>query len=101
MDAFLAARLQREGLTMAPAADKRTRCGQGHPIWTRAPDADKTTLLRRVTLDLSGLPPTLGKIDAYLVDESPDAYEWVVDRLLAHHAAGSGRRLGDSARSAQ
>ena len=47
------------------------------------PPADKATLLRRVTFDLIGLPPTPDEIDAFLNDESPDAYEKVVDRLLA------------------
>jgi hypothetical protein len=47
-----------------------------------APLAPKATLLRRVTLDLTGLPPTLEELDAFLADESPDAYEKVVDRLL-------------------
>ncbi len=47
-----------------------------------APEADRETLLRRVTLDLAGLPPTLAEIDAFLADKSPRAYETVVDRLL-------------------
>ncbi len=48
-----------------------------------SPEADKTTLLRRVTLDLTGLQPTPAEIQAYLDDRSPRAYDKVVDRLLA------------------
>ncbi|WP_020471685.1 PSD1 and planctomycete cytochrome C domain-containing protein [Zavarzinella formosa] len=47
-----------------------------------ASEAEKTILIRRVTLDLTGLPPTLKEIDDYLADNSPNAYEKVVDRLL-------------------
>jgi hypothetical protein len=50
---------------------------------TPAPPADKRTLLRRVYLDLIGLPPTPAEYDAFLRDEAPDVYERVVDRLLA------------------
>lgn len=64
IDAFVLARLDREGLAPSePAA--------------------RETLLRRVSLDLTGLPPTLAEIDAFVADERPDAYERVVDRLLA------------------
>jgi mono/diheme cytochrome c family protein len=64
IDAFILARLEKEGL---------------HP----AKEAGKEALLRRVSLDLIGLPPTPAEIDAFLSDSQPDAYERVVDRLLA------------------
>lgn len=48
-----------------------------------APEAPREKLIRRVTLDLTGLPPTLEEVDAFLKDVAPDAYECVVDRLLA------------------
>lgn len=53
-----------------------------------ADEADKATLLRRVTFDLTGLPPTVEELDAFLADESDDAYEAVVDRLLASERFG-------------
>ena len=63
IDNFILARLERDGLK--PSAT-----------------ADKITLLRRVSLDLTGLPPTPTEIDSFLKDTSPDAYEKLVDRLL-------------------
>jgi hypothetical protein len=48
-----------------------------------SPEADRVTLLRRVTLDLTGLPPTPAEVEAFVNDAAPDAYEKVVDRLLA------------------
>ena len=63
IDNFILARLAQEGLK--PSSE-----------------ADKTTLLRRVTLDLTGLPPTPAEVDAFQADDSPEAYAKVVDRLL-------------------
>lgn len=53
-----------------------------------ATPADKTTLIRRLTFDLTGLPPTPGEIDAFVADTSTNAYESLVDRLLASPAYG-------------
>jgi hypothetical protein len=64
IDSFVLARLEREGLSPAP-------------------EAARATLIRRVSLDLTGLPPTPEEIDDFLRDTAPDAYEKVVDRLLA------------------
>ena len=63
IDQFILARLEREGLQPSP-------------------EADKVTLMRRVTYDLTGLPPTPAEVDAFLADKSPDAYEKRVDALL-------------------
>jgi mono/diheme cytochrome c family protein len=63
IDRFILARLQREGIKPSAAAPKEK-------------------LIRRVTLDLTGLPPTREELDAFLSDASPTAYETVVDRLL-------------------
>jgi hypothetical protein len=83
IDRFVLARLDRERL--APQ-----------------PEADPATLLRRVTLDLTGLPPTLDEVDAFLANPSTDAYEQVVDRLLASPSYGErfGRTWLDLARYA-
>jgi hypothetical protein len=64
IDQFILAALEAKGMTPNPAADKRT-------------------LLRRVSFDLTGLPPTPGEQQAFLADRSPQAFEKVVDRLLA------------------
>lgn len=48
-----------------------------------SPEASREALLRRVSFDLTGLPPTIAELDSFLADESPDAFEKVVDRLLA------------------
>jgi len=69
IDAIVAAGLARRGLTLQP-------------------EASKTALLRRVTFDLTGLPPTPAEVAAFLSDTSPEAYEKVVDRLLASEAYG-------------
>lgn len=83
IDAFVLQRLQAEGLAPSPAADK-------------------STLLRRVSLDLTGLPPTLEEQDAFLSDSAPDAYARVVERLLASPAYGERMALDwlDAARYA-
>jgi len=66
------------------------------------PPADKITLLRRATLDLTGLPPTAEEAQAFLADDSPKAFEKVVDRLLAspHYGERWGREWLDLARYA-
>ena len=56
-----------------------------------APEASRETLIRRVTLDLTGLPPTLAEVDAFLADKKSGAYERVVDRLL--HSEHYGERM--------
>jgi hypothetical protein len=63
VDNFILARLDKEGLKPSP-------------------QADKSTLLRRVTYDLTGLPPTIAELNSFLADKSPDAYEKRVDALL-------------------
>ena len=66
---------------------------------TFQPDADRRTLIRRVTFDLTGLPPTPAEVDAFLNDKSSNAYETLVDRLLAspHYGERWGRHWLDAA----
>jgi hypothetical protein len=61
--------------------------GQESHGFTPAPEADRVTLIRRLSFDLIGLPPTPEEVDAFVNDKSPEAYEKLVDRLLAskHH----------------
>ncbi|MEK6235370.1 MAG: DUF1549 domain-containing protein, partial [Planctomycetales bacterium] len=81
IDRFVMAKLDREG--RKPAAE-----------------ADRTVFLRRATLDLTGLPPTLGEIDRFLANQSDDAHEKAVDRLLnsPHYGEHMGRYWLDAAR---
>jgi mono/diheme cytochrome c family protein len=67
-----------------------------------SPEADKITLLRRVSLDLTGLPPRIDELDAYLADKSPEALEKQIERLLAspHYGERWGRHWLDAARYA-
>ena len=97
-----------------PPVRPTIRAGAGHPIdylvrarlaqegLPASPAADKTTLLRRLSLDLIGLPPTPAEIDAFLADRSPNAYAKQIDRLLAspHHGERWGRHWLDAARYA-
>jgi len=83
VDSFILARLEREKLK--PAGE-----------------ADKITLLRRLSFDLIGLPPTIAEVDAFLADKSADAYEKQVERLLnsPHYGERWGRHWLDAARYA-
>ena len=67
-----------------------------------SPEADRTTLLRRLSFDIRGLPPTPSEIDGFVSDDRPDAYEQLVDRLLASPQYGErwGRHWLDLARYA-
>jgi hypothetical protein len=69
IDRFIEAALERKGLTLAP-------------------EADRLVLIRRVSFDLTGLPPTPAEIDAFVADHSPDAYERMVERYLASSRYG-------------
>ena len=81
IDRLILARLEAKGLAPAPAADNRT-------------------LIRRVALDLTGLPPTPAEIEAFLKDTSPNAYERMIDRYLAspHYGEHRARYWLDAAR---
>ena len=81
IDAFIHARLAKEQLTPSP-------------------EADRVTLIRRLSLDLLGLPPKPEEVDAFVNDQSPDAYEKLVERLLAspHYGERWGRWWLDVAR---
>ena len=83
IDRFILARLEKEGFDPAP-------------------EADRVTLLRRLTMDLIGLPPTPEEVDAFVNDQGADAYERAVDRLLAspHFGERWGRHWLDLARYA-
>lgn len=83
VDAFIATKLAEKKLTLSAPADKRT-------------------LLRRVTYDLTGLPPTPDEVAAFLKDDSPTAYEKVIERLLAspHYGERWGRHWLDLVRYA-
>src|SRR5207249_1213990 len=83
IDNFVLATLVRNGLSLSPPADKRT-------------------LIRRATFDLTGLPPKPEQVDAFLADQSPDAFARVVDRLLGAPQYGErwGRHWLDVARFA-
>jgi mono/diheme cytochrome c family protein len=83
IDAFVLARLEKEGLKPSP-------------------EADRVTLIRRLSLDLIGLPPTPEEVDAFIADKSPKAYEKLVDRLLSspHYGERWGRHWLDAARYA-
>ena len=84
VDAFLLARLHKEGLKPSPAADR-------------------ATLIRRVSFDLTGLPPAPAEVAAFVADRSPDAWEKLVDRLLAspHYGERWGQHWLDVVRFAE
>jgi hypothetical protein len=83
IDAFIRTRLEKEGLKPSP-------------------EADRVTLIRRLSLDLIGLPPTPKEVDEFVADQSPNAYAKLVDRLLAspHYGERWGRLWLDAARYA-
>jgi len=79
IDAFLLAKLEDEGLTFSP-------------------DAEKRALIRRATFDLTGLPPDPARVEAFVADERPDAYERLIEELLAspHYGERWGRHWLDA-----
>ncbi|MDA7888460.1 PSD1 and planctomycete cytochrome C domain-containing protein [Akkermansiaceae bacterium] len=81
IDRFVGADLQRDGLEFSP-------------------EADRSTLIRRVSFTLTGLPPSVEEVEAYLNDQSPDAYAGMVDRYLAskHYGEEMARHWLDAAR---
>ena len=83
IDAFILARLEAEGLTPSP-------------------EADRVTLIRRLSLDLLGLPPTPAQVDSFVNDQTPEAYERLVDHLLSspHYGERMARQWLDLARYA-
>src|SRR5437867_8412344 len=83
IDSFVLARLEKEGISPSP-------------------EADRVTLIRRLNLDLSGLPPSIEEVDAFVADRRPDAYERLVERLLEspHYGERWGRHWLDLARYA-
>lgn len=83
IDYFILARLEKEGIKPSP-------------------EADRTTLIRRLSLDLIGLPPTIAEVDEFVKDTRSDAYERLVDRFLAspHYGERWGRHWLDAARYA-
>ena len=97
---------------VAPARPGETTGKQHHPVdqfvaaklaplgLTLAPQTSRERLLRRATLDLTGLPPTVAEVDAFLTDKAPGAYERVLDRLLAspHYGEHIGRGWLDAVR---
>src|SRR5262249_35485502 len=84
IDAFILSRLEARGLSPAPAADR-------------------IALIRRACYDLTGLPPTPDEVDAFVHDEAPNAYERLLDRLLAspHYGEKWGRHWLDLVRFAE
>ncbi|HKS37357.1 MAG TPA: PSD1 and planctomycete cytochrome C domain-containing protein, partial [Verrucomicrobiae bacterium] len=83
IDHFILARIEKEGLKPSP-------------------EADRVTLIRRLSLDLLGLPPTIREVDVFLADRNPNAYDALVERLLSSPHCGErwGRHWLDAARYA-